>query len=401
MEYKDIEQLVNYYHRKVNSVSLKFKRYLYEKINWDARLIGIKGARGVGKTTMLLQRIQENFANINDAFYVSLDDLWFENHNIEELVEFLYTHGVKTLFLDEVHKYRNWPKLLKNLYDNYPELGIVYTGSAMLAIDNSKTDLSRRQTLYTLHGMSLREYLQYEDVCDFQSLTLNEILENHVSVAMRITKDLKILKHFDEYLAKGYYPFYKEAGPDYHTRLREVVKVVVEGDVPAVENVSFETIDKLKKLLMTIAPNVPLEPNIKRLAEVMETTRDHCLKMLSILERAGMLYLLQEKPKDYKHLVNPQKIYLDNANLMYALSQDVSVGNMRETFFANQLRMAGTLTMPKTGDFLVDGKYLFEVGGRKKSYEQIKDIPDSFLAVDDIETGYGARIPLWLFGFLY
>lgn len=401
MDYADIQPLLNTYHRKLAVTDLRFKRYLYDRINWDVRLVGIKGARGVGKTTMLMQRIKETFSNPDDALYVSLDSLWFENHRLEELVEFLYTHGVTNLYLDEVHRYKNWAALLKNIYDSYPDLNIVYTGSAMLAIDYSVADLSRRQSLYTLHGLSFREYLTYEGVKTFPAIGWESLLTDHARHAADITANIKVLKHFDDYLKKGYYPYYKEAGADYEMRLSEVVRLVVDNDIPATEDITYATVQKIKKLLMVIAENVPLEPNINKLSAQLESARDLTLKMLYLMDRAGLLCLLTDKPKDYKHLVGPKKVYLNNANLMFALTGKVSEGTMRETFFANQVSVVAELTIPKQGDFLADGKYLFEVGGSRKTFTQIADLPESYLAIDDLETGIGHRVPLWMFGCLY
>lgn len=402
MDYTDIQPLLNTFHRKLAATDLKFKRYLHGQIDWDVRLLGIKGARGVGKTTMLLQHIKETAGNLDEVFYVSLDNMWFQTHSILELVEFLYTRGVTRIYFDEVHKYPNWTVLLKNLYDNYPDLHIVYTGSAMLAIDHSKSDLSRRQSMYTLHGLSFREYLEYEGILSMQPVTLGELLENHIGYAMEITSKIKVLKHFGQYLDSGYYPYYKEAGKDYLMRIGEVSQLVIDSDIPAVEEtITYTTRQKIKKLLMVIAENVPLEPNISKLAASLESSRDQTLKMLYWLDRAALLRLLTDKTKDYKHLTGPKKIYLDNTNLMNALGSKISKGTLRETFFANQAGAVSSLLMPKQGDFLADGKYLFEVGGQQKTFNQIADQPDSYLAIDDIEVGNGNRIPLWLFGFLY
>lgn len=401
MDYVDIQPLLNAYHRKLVATDLRFKRYLYDRINWNSRLVGIKGARGVGKTTMLLQHIKETFNNIDDVIYVSLDNLWFENHQLEELVEFLYTHGVMHIYFDEVHRYKNWTMLLKHFYDSYPGLNIVYTGSVMLAIENSVADLSRRQSLYMLNGLSFREYLEYEGIARISSVGLEELLLNHTKYALDVTSEIKVLRHFDLYLRKGYYPYYKEAGEDYLMRVGEVVRLIIESDIPAVEDITYTTVQKIRKLLMVIAENVPLEANINKLSTQLESTRDQTLKMLYLLDRAGLLWLLTDKIKDYKHLTGPKKIYLNNANLMYALSGKISEGTMRETFFANQVGTVSTLTMPKQGDFMADGKFLFEVGGTRKTFDQIADLPNSYLAIDDIETGNGNRIPLWMFGCLY
>lgn len=401
MDYTDIQPLLNAYHRKLAATDLSFKRYLYGHINWNVRLVGIKGARGVGKTTLLLQHIKETFDNINDVLYVSLDNLWFDNHRLEDLVEFLYTHGIVHVYFDEVHRYKNWTSLLKHFYDSYPELNIVYTGSAMLAIDNSVADLSRRQSLYVLNGLSFREYLEYEGILTIPPVELEKLLADHTEYALDVTTEIKVLKHFDRYLRTGYYPYYKEAGEDYLMRIGEVARLVIDSDIPAVEDITYTTAQKIKKLLMVVAENVPLEPNVNKLAAQLESTRDQTLKMLYLLDRAGLLWILTDKVKDYKHLTGSKKIYLNNANLMHALSGKISEGTMRETFFANQTGSVASLTVPKQGDFLADGKYLFEVGGSRKTFSQIADLPDSYLAIDDIETGNGNRIPLWMFGCLY
>ena len=403
MEYQDILPLVNQFNNKLTMVDLTFKRYLHQKINWKARLIGIKGARGVGKSTLLLQHIKESFPDTQKVFYASLDDLWFRAHDLLELVEYLYTHGFTHLFLDEVHKLSHWSQYIKNIYDSYPQLHIVYTGSSMLEIDHSKVDLSRRQMLYTLRGLSFREYLDFEGVGTFPVVSVEELLESHLSIAMEIVSHIRVLQYFDRYLQMGHYPFYKESTSvdDYHSRLREVANVVVESDMPAVEEITYATVQKAKQLLMVIAPNVPLQPNISRLSQELDVTPSQCLKILYLLDRAGLLLLLTKEQKDYKHLAKPGKIFLGDGNLMYALSSAVNLGTCRETFFANQLSAIGQLTMPKKGDFLLDGKYLFEVGGSSKDFRQIANIPDSYLAVDDVEIGHLNRIPLWMFGLLY
>ena len=389
------------YLRKLAAVDMTFVRYLYDQINWEVRMIGIKGARGVGKTTLLLQRIKQAFADPNEAFYVSLDDFWFQSHTLDELAQWLNSRGVTHLFLDEVHKYPNWSRALKNLYDDYPDMRVVYTGSSMLEIDHSKADLSRRQTLYTLNAMSFREYLEFEGVMRLPAMTLEEVLKSHVVKAMEVSKEIKVLRYFEDYLRRGCYPFYKDSGDDFLLRLDETAKVVMEMDLPAVEDVTYQTIQKAKALLMIIARNVPLEPNIQTLVNELETTRDLCLKLLYALDRAGLLLLLTNEPKSYKHLVKPKKIYLGNTNLMHAFSPSAEVGTRRETFFLNQVGAVAEVVMPQKGDFKVNGNRLFEVGGESKTFDQIANIPESYLAIDDIETGYGNRIPLWMFGMLY
>ena len=401
MELSDIRPIVAFYHSKLANATLDFKRYLYPQINWDARVIGIKGERGVGKTTMLLQRIKEKYSKPDDTFYISLDHYWLRTHELQDLIEFMYRRGITEFYIDEVHKYKGWSVILKNLVDEHDDLRIVYTGSSLLEIDNAKVDMSRRQTPYTLKGMSFREYLEYEGILKMDAVSLKDLLKDHVSIAMNITTKTKVLVAFDTYLRTGVYPFYKDAGQDFLVRLKEVVDTVIESDLPAVEKITFDTIEKCKKLLMIIAENVPLQPNVDRLAVSLGTTRDTLLKLLYKLDKAEILELLTVELKNYKKLVNPEKIFLGNTNLMYALSPRIETGTLRETFFIDQCASVGTVQMPPKGDFLVNGKYLFEVGGEGKTFDQIADIPNSYLAVDGIETGYGARIPLWMFGLLY
>lgn len=401
MELLDLQPLFDNYHRKIAKIDLRFKRYLYTQINWNARLIGIKGPRGVGKTTMLLQHILDNEEDVDQTLYASLDDLWFSNHTLMEFVDWANQHGIKRLYLDEVHRYDQWSANLKNIYDNYPDMSIVYTSSSLLIMDNSKVDLSRRQTLYTLYGMSFREFLSFENAIQIAPLSLDELLQHHVRYAMQITADTKVAPLFEAYQHHGYYPFYCESVEDFLIRLREVVSVVIDTDMPAVESVSFETIQKVRRLLMIICERVPFEPNMSELWKQLATNNELGLRMLYALDKAQILGLLTSKTKNYKYLSKPDKIFLGNSNLMHALCAKVEKGNERETYFFSQLRVSNDLKYPKQGDFFVNDKYLFEVGGRKKSFEQIADIPNSFLAVDDTEVGFGNRIPLWMFGLLY
>lgn len=401
METIELQPLFDNYHRKITKISLRFKRYLYFRINWNARMIGIKGARGVGKTTMLLQHILENYDDIDQTLYASLDDLWFSSHSLIELVDWADRHGIRRLYLDEVHRYEQWSETLKNIYDNYPDMGIVYTSSSLLIMDNANVDLSRRQTVYTLHGLSFREYLDFENELHIEPISLEELLKSHVSLAMTILQSIKVAPYFEAYLEHGYYPFYLESGADYPLRLRETVSVVLENDLPAVENVSFETIMKVKKLLILISEKVPFEPNMSELWKQLSTNNNLGLKMLYALDKAQLLNLLTHKVKNYKYLFKPDKIFMGNTNLMHVLCPTVDKGNERETFFLSQLQVDHDVKMPRKGDFLIDDKYLFEVGGKTKTFDQIADIPDSYLAVDDTEVGHGDRIPLWLFGLLY
>jgi predicted AAA+ superfamily ATPase len=401
MESIELQPLFNNYHRKIAKIDLRFKRYLYEQINWDARIISIKGARGVGKTTMLLQHILENYEDIDKTLYASLDDLWFSTHSLIDLVDWADQHGLRRLYLDEVHKYAGWSETLKNIYDSYPDMSIVYTSSSLLIMDNAKVDLSRRQTTYTLFGLSFREFLAFEDVAHIPVIPFEDLLRDHVRHAMQIVREVRVASYFETYSEHGYYPFYREVGDDFASRLRETVSVVIDSDLPAVENMTFETIQKVKKLLMIISERVPFEPKMSDLWKQLATNNELGLRMLYTLDKAQILALLTSKAKSYKFLYKPDKIFLGNPNLMHVLCPMVNKGNERETFFNCMLQVNNDVKHPLKGDFLVNDKYLFEVGGRKKSFEQIADVPDSFLAVDDTEVGHGNRIPLWMFGLTY
>ena len=397
-----IESLYRVFNRKVDAVSSDLHRYLFYKINWDNRLIGIKGGRNTGKTTLLLQHIKEDFADRSKVLYVSLDNLWFETHPLIELVEYHYTHGGTHLFLDEIHRHLHWQTLLKNIYDDFPDLHIVYTGSSMLQIDANEGDLSRRQVVYTLHGLSFREFLAFEGVCaDETPISLDTLLVQHAGMASRITSKIKVLPYFERYLKHGYYPFYKEEGDGFSFRLQEVVRQIIESDLPAVDNVSLSTIRKTRKMLMILVERVPQTPKMAEVYGELETNRENGLKMLYSLERGGLLALLTHEIKNFRSLSRPDKIYLDNPNLMYALSTKINIGTVREIFFHNQLAATEEVLLPLKDNFMVNRKYLFEVGGKNKTFDQIKDEPNSYLAVDETEVGHNNRIPLWQFGFLY
>ena len=402
METTSFESLYNTSQRLVSLASTNKHRYLYNQINWENWLIAIKGARGVGKTTLILQHIKETFAeNPEQALYISLDNIWFSNHTLSDIVDYHYTHGGTHIFIDEIHRYPHWQKIIKNMADEYPDLHIVYTGSSMLLMDNNEGDLSRRQIVYTLHGMSFREFLSFENEGDWPVITLDELLSHHVKIAAQITGKTKILKAFSHYLEYGCYPFYMCDFDGFPTRLQTVVNAVIHEDMPAVEDITYATQQKISKMLMILAEHVPQTPKMNELYASLETNREQGMRMLSMLERAALLQILSTKNKNLNKMSKPEKIYLDNPNLMYALTKKVDVGTLRETFFINQLSAVADVNYPTKGDFIVNDRFLFEVGGKNKTFDQIKDIPDSFLAIDGVETGHANRIPLWMFGLLY
>lgn len=389
--------------RLINSVSMTHVRYLYDTIDWTSRMVCIKGARGVGKTTLMMQRIKMQFQMDEKALYVSLDDFWFTEHRLIDLAEYHYLHGGTHLFLDEVHRYPydNWAQELKNIYDRYPGFYIVFTGSSLLQIDASAADLSRRCVFYTLHGLSFREFLVFEGKGAFSALKLEELLQGHVGLAASIVSRITVIPLFEEYLRHGYYPFYKETLASYSLRLQQVITTILENDLPAIEKVEYTSIKKMKRLLVILSQMVPFTPNMTKISEQVETPRQSVARMFQLLERAALLTMLYSGKDNIQQLSKPEKVYLDNTNLMYSLAPNADIGNIRETFFANQLKQTHEVTFSGQGDFRVDNTYTFEVGGKTKTFNQIKEVPNSYLAIDNVEYGTGQRIPLWMFGFLY
>lgn len=389
------------YLRLLGTTSVDLVRDLYNQISWNARLIGIKGARGVGKTTMMLQRIKLAFPDPAKALYVSLDDIWFAGHSLIDLAEMATSEGISHLFIDEVHRMPGWERYIKNLYDLYPDLSVVFTGSSLLEIDNSVADLSRRALLYDLPGLSFRQYLQFEGI-KFDVCRLSDILYNHVDIASKISSEIDVCGLFHRYLNHGFYPFYKtETETDYLIRVNNMVSAVIDYDIPAVENVEYATLIKAKHLLTIISSQTPSPLNASLTADLLGVTVNQLIKLFSLLERSQILRLLYYKSeRSPRSLAKPQKVLFDNPSILYALGF-ADKGKVRESFFASMLAQTSQIAYPKEGDLIVDNRYLFEIGGANKGFIQIKDIPDSFVAADDIPVGYGSKIPLWLFGFLY
>jgi predicted AAA+ superfamily ATPase len=406
---KEMERLFEVSNKLINNVSLSYKRYLFNSINWQGKLIEINGARGVGKTMLMLQKARLlNSDHLNQAVYLTLDDPYFYGHSIIETADKFAKYGGKYLFFDEVHKYPakhkhfDWSAEIKNIYDKFPELKVIYTGSSLLKLYKGHGDLSRRKLTYNLAGLSFREYLSYNKIADFNSYPIEELLKQHTIIASDITKKIKIIPHFIEYLYKGYYPFYNEDPEQYYNRLKDVVSVILETDIPSVTDIPFETSVKLKKLLAVIAGSAPMTPNLTKVGnELYIPDQRTLLKYINYLEKAELITLLSREAKGNQIMRKPNKIYLNNPNLMLCFDVMPNTGTMRETFFANQVSLNESLKYPLKGDFLLNDKWIFEIGGKNKSKKQIRDLENGFLALDDIETGFGNVIPLWLFGFLY
>lgn len=394
-----MNRLLKISERRLKLVPTGFTRYLYQKFDWEQPLILLTGARGTGKTTLLLQRMK---VLGRKAVYLSLDDFYFENNRLLLLLEELYEKGVHYFFLDEVHQYEHWSKDLKNLYDNYPDIKIIATGSSVLQVTKGQADLSRRASIYHLQGLSFREFLNFKNQQNLPAISLAQALENHQSISESLNDQFDVLEQFAHYLNYGYYPFFKTDKLFYHLKIQQILQLIIEMDIPATEKISYSTVRTLKKLLYIISQSVPFTPNIQKLSEKINSPRNTVLKVLDLLEKANVLNLLKSNTKGGSYLQKPEKIYLENPNLAFTLSEGKpNKGNLRETFFFNQLNVGHALSTSKFADFMVDDYYTFEIGGATKTKKQIQGIPQAFIAADDIKNGAGNKIPLWLFGFLY
>lgn len=398
-----MEDLIHQFQQRLRYIKTDFVRHIIHDINWDARLIGIKGARGIGKTTLILQYIKLNLMDqLDKVLYVSLDTVWFNTHTLFELVKNFDQKGGKILFLDEVHKYEGWAQLLKNFYDDYPEMKIVFTGSSLLEILNARADLSRRAVIYKMQGFSFREFLSLETKQTFPIYTLDQILKEHLSLSHDITTDIRPFQYFENYLTYGYYPYYQEQLDLYNLRLTEVINMILEIELPLLRNVDIAYISKIKQLLLIIAESVPFSPNIAKLSEKMGINRSTLLSYIHYLDEIGLTRNIFKVGEGISILQKPSKMYLENTNLAFLLAREnASKGTLRETFFANQLIYKHRLNYTDKGDFMVDEKYTFEIGGKDKSDKQIQGLDHAYVVADDIEFGFQNKIPLWLFGFMY
>jgi len=377
-------------------------RNFINSIDWTNRFIGIKGSRGVGKTTLILQHIKQNFKPDSRVLYVSLDDLYFVENKLYDLADNFYKKGGELLALDEVHRYSNWAIELKNIYDDMPKLKVIFTGSSLLHLQKAKADLSRRAVMYQMPGLSFREFLSFEIGDDFKTYTLQDILDNHIQIAIDIISKLKPLAYFDKYLDYGYYPFYKDNLQSFHSKLDSIILTVLEVDIPQFSLMQTGNIIYLKKLLRIISNSVPFKPNMKSLSERTGISLNTMKLYLKLLNDADLLQMLYVEDKGINSLNKPEKIYLDNANLMNNQGgENVNIGNIRETFFYNQVKSKYNVNASKQSDFLVENKFTFEVGGKSKKQKQIEGIKNAYIVKDNIEIGSDNIIPIWLFGFLY
>ena len=395
-----IDTLRNNFLSSLKLMQVSYKRYMHTSLNMQDKLIGIIGPRGCGKTTFLLQYLKEHPLGFDKKLYFSADHVEVAEFSLYAIAKEFSKQGGKLLVIDEIHKYENFEKELKSIYDSF-DLQVIFSGSSALRLAHSKADLSRRAVLYTLNGLSFREFCELESGSILPSYSLKEICENHVDIAFTLGEKLKPYEFWQKYLEYGYYPFYKENPETYSHKLSEVINLVIETDLPYVFNIEPKNIFRLKKLVSMLCSTKPYELNISKLATKIEINRNTLYSYLHYLEAGSIIKTVKSKSKGDSILTKPEKLYLHNTNLSFCYCKSREIGSLREQFFANQVGFGHTLSYPAKGDFVVDDTYTFEVGGSSKTFEQIKDIPNSYLAVDGLEIGNANRIPLWLFGFLY
>jgi predicted AAA+ superfamily ATPase len=391
-----MEAIYQNFEEHLSKTTIDFNRYLYPKINWNNRLFGIVGPRGVGKTTLLLQHIKQNHSTA-DTLYISMDDLYFASNSLLDTVDSFYKNGGKFLFIDEIHKYPEWSRSLKNIYDSYSNLKVVFTGSSVLDILKGNADLSRRALLLHLQGLSFREYLQFFHGITVPVLSLKDIVSQKAN-KLKSAIDHPI-KYFKEYLQKGYYPF----GNDefFSAHLRQIISQTMESDIPVYANMNISTGRKLLKLLALIADSVPFKPNFASLSKSVEVSKNNIADYFYYIEKAGMIAQLREKTDSFLVVGKVEKVYLDNTNLAYCLSEkEPDIGNLRETVFFNQMRVNNKVYRSEKGDFNINNM-TFEVGGKSKTQKQIEGLKNAYIVKDDIEYGYKNVVPLWDFGLNY
>ncbi len=396
-----MDPLFEFQENLLKFVSNDFRRYLHSQISWNQRMIGIKGPRGAGKTTLMLQYLKYDLENRDHALYVTADHTWFYDHTLFDTANDWYKMGGKILIIDEVHKYPNWSLELKNIYDGFPGIQVIFSASSALDIYRGEADLSRRVISYSLAGMSFREYLQLTGGYSFNSITFSDLKDNHLELSRLVADVLHPLPHFKLYLKQGYLPIIIEGEETYLSKLGQIITTTLDTDLAYIESYNSGTASKVKKLLAVIAEAVPFKPNISAIARKLDLSRDSVYLYLSQLHRARLINKLYTAAKGTSSLQKPDKLFLENTNLAYALSKIPNIGSLRETFMFNQLINAGLeVSAPKEGDFHLNNLTI-EVGGKNKSASQVRHLSNYLIAVDDIEFGSKNRIPLWLFGFLY
>lgn len=398
-----MRELISYQNKILAQITDNWYRSLFAELDWEQRLLGIKGLRGVGKTTMMLQYLKYHYNNPEQALYVTADNPWFYEHSLFELIEEWDKNGGKLLLLDEIHKYPGWARELKVGYDGHPEMQFIFSASSAFDIFKAEGDLSRRAVVIPLPGLSLREYLHFTSGISIPPVTLEEILHRGEEISREITGKIKPIPLFKKYIRVGYFPF----GVDDEESLSQqkfsaIINAVLENDLAYVQDYSPANVQKIKKLLGIVAGSAPFSPNISKIAGKLKVGRNTIYNYLKHLDDAHILNLVHKSGRGISVLQKPDKIYFENTSLALALNSDANAGTLRETFFLNQLKNSGhTVHLAKKGDFLADEQFVFEVGGKNKRSDQIRDMDNAWLALDDIEYAFRRSVPLWLFGFLY
>lgn len=399
-----MESLFKKHDRLVAVTSTEIIRQWANSINWDARLMAIRGPKGVGKTTMMLQYIKLNYKLLDrQVLYVSCEDKYFSNHSLLSLAEQFYLNGGRHLFLDEVHKYDDWSNEIKEIYDFYPTMRVVLSGSSLLSMTEGDADLARRCINHDIQGLSFREFLHFYKGIKMPAYPLEQVLENPAPLIEEMNKHGRPIALLKEYLKYGYYPYYLNNETDYHIAIQQVVNKIIDIELPRICGVDLNNTRKIKSLLTILCASVPFQVDITKLATQSGLKRDTIINYLSYLDKAKLIRLLYSDLKNIKRMQKPDKIYIDNTNLLNAwATAPIQIGTIRETFVANQLSVNHVVEFRKTnGDFLVDSKYTFEVGGDDKDFQQIANVADSFILADDMETAIGKKLPIWVVGFDY
>lgn len=396
-----MDVLFEFQENLLRPVTNDFRRYLHDQINWRQRMIGIKGPRGAGKTTLLLQYLKFDLGLPSNALYITADHTWFYNHTLLETANDWYKQGGEILFIDEVHKYPNWSVELKNIYDGLPDMKVVFSASSALDIYRGEADLSRRVISYSLAGLSFREFLLFTNKIGFNPVKIEDIIQDHRNLSRKITDGFRLLPAFQKYLQVGYLPIIAEGEESYLLKINQIINTIVDTDLAYIATYNTGTATKVKKLLGVIAESVPFKPNIAALSRKLDLSRDSVYQYIYQLRDAKLLNTLNSEGKGVSTLQKPDKIFLENTNLAFALKDNPDIGNIRETFVLNQLLNSGLkVSSPSEGDFKVDG-LIIEVGGKNKNTSQINHLDNYLIAADDIEIGSGKKVPIWLFGFLY
>ncbi len=396
-----LNNILKYQERLLKTFKITYRRYIFNEINFDDKMIAIFGARGVGKTTTLFQYLLELQAQGKNVLYISLDYPFLSGVDLIDIVEEFVQSGGEYLLLDEVHRYNDFSSYLKTVHDLY-DVHVVFTSSSATSLLNAKSDLSRRVSLYNLYGFSFREFLEIKYTLTLDRYSLENIFTNHKDIANTFAKKkINILKEFKQYLEIGYYPFYFDKRTSYYENLINTINLTIDIDLTSLGLIEQKYTYKLKKLLEVVCESSPFEVNYTKIATMAEISRVKLYDYITYLNDGQMLLLLEEPIKGIKKINKPAKIYLNNTNLLFAYCQNAKTGTIRETFFANQVSQKHTLHISNRGDFTIDNKYHLEIGGKNKGFEQIKDIENSFVIADEIEIGKGNKIPLYLFGFLY